>query len=77
MQQHEFQALVEWDATEQVWVTHVPSLNFLSDFGETREQALEHTRDAIMLYLESASELDLPIATKTSAELVTVDVAVS
>ncbi len=77
MQQHEFQVLLEWEPTDRVWVTYVPALNFLSDFGETREQALEHTREAILLYLESAAELALPVASETSAELVTLDVAVS
>ncbi len=77
MQQHAFQVLLEWEPSEQVWVTYVPALNFLSDFGETREQALEHTREAIALYLESAAELSLPVTSETSAELVTLDVAVS
>lgn len=77
MQQHAFQVLLEWDPTAQVWVTYVPALNFLSDFGDTREEALEHTREAIALYLESAAELNLPVAAETNAELVTLEVAVS
>jgi len=75
MRQHEFNVLIEWDPTDRVWVTYVPALNFLSDFGETREQALEHTREAILLYLESADDLDLPVAAVTNAEIVTLEVA--
>jgi predicted RNase H-like HicB family nuclease len=38
------------------WVTYVPALNFLSTFGDTRDDALEHTREAILLYLEGAED---------------------
>ena len=71
-----FDVVLEWDPDERVWVTYVPALNFLSDFGDTREEALEHTREAIALYLESADELDLPVLTETGAEVVTLEVAV-
>lgn len=72
-----FQVFLEWDAEEQVWVTYVPALNYLSDFGDTREEALANTRDAIALYLESARDLDLPVPIGADAELVQIDVAVS
>jgi predicted RNase H-like HicB family nuclease len=40
-----FKVLVEWDPEDHVWVTLVPSLDHLSTFGETREEALEQTRE--------------------------------
>jgi predicted RNase H-like HicB family nuclease len=52
MTQH-FQVMLEWDADEDVWVTYVPTLNGLSTFGETREEALSQTREAILGYLEA------------------------
>ena len=33
---------------------HVPTLNELSTFGGTREEALTNTREAILGYLEAA-----------------------
>jgi predicted RNase H-like HicB family nuclease len=45
-----FQVLLEWDPEDKVWVTYVPHLDFLSTFGDTREEALDHTREAILGY---------------------------
>jgi predicted RNase H-like HicB family nuclease len=53
MHQH-FHVLLEKDAETGAWVTWVPALNGLSTFGETREEALEQTREAILGYLEAA-----------------------
>ena len=55
-----FQVLLEWDPSARVWVTFVPSLGSLSTYGETREEALEQTREAILGYLEAASKEGLP-----------------
>ena len=68
--------IVEWDPADQAWTTYVPGLD-IADWGETREDALEHARAAIELCLASAAELDLPIPRHEQAELVqlTVDVA--
>jgi predicted RNase H-like HicB family nuclease len=48
--------LLEWDSEAQAWVTYAPSLNGLSTFGDTREEALANTREAILGYLEAAEE---------------------
>jgi predicted RNase H-like HicB family nuclease len=47
----QFQVLLEWDPEDEVRVTYVPHLDFLSTFGDTREESLEHTREATLLYL--------------------------
>ncbi|MEP7013626.1 MAG: type II toxin-antitoxin system HicB family antitoxin [Acidobacteriota bacterium] len=73
MTQH-FNVLLEWDAESEVWVTYVPTLNGLSTFGETREEALDQTREAILGYLEAAEKESLPIPSNT--ELVDLEVAV-
>ena len=49
----QFQVLLEWDSDDGVWVTYVPALDHLSTYGETREEALDHTREAILGYLEA------------------------
>ena len=49
-----FKVVLEWDPDEAVWVSYVPALNHLSTFGDTREEALAQTREAIIGYLEVA-----------------------
>ena len=72
-----FHVLLEWDAEDGVWVTYVPVLGYLSTFGETREEALANTKEAIVGYLEAAAKEGLAVPTEdTQAELVSVDVQV-
>ena len=61
MRKQHCQVLLEWDAESDVWVTYVPALNGLSTYGETREEALTHTREAILGYVEAAEKEQLPI----------------
>ena len=56
MDTRRFQVLLEWDAESKLWVTHVPALNHLSTYGESRTDALEQTREAILGYLETAAQ---------------------
>lgn len=56
-----FKVLLEWDADEQVWVTYVPTLGQLSTYGNTRDEALEQTREAIVGYLEAAVKEGIPL----------------
>lgn len=50
-----FQVLIEWDPDDAVWVTYVPELGHLSTYGDTGEEALAQTREAVMGYLEAAA----------------------
>ncbi len=75
MIQH-FQVLVEWDPEDEVWVTHVPALNTLSTFGDTREEALANTREAIEGYFEAAAKEGIAI-TDRQMELLDLEVAVA
>ena len=73
-----FKVLLEWDPDDKVWVTYVPALNYLSTFGETREEALENTREAIVGYVEAAAKEDIPVpSADTETELVDLEVAVA
>lgn len=56
-----FQVEIEWDPEDRVWVTYVPALGHLSTYGETREEALAQTRDAVLGYLETAAASDVPV----------------
>lgn len=49
-----FQVLLEWDPRPGRWVAHVPVLNNLVAGGETRDEALERTREAILAFYEEA-----------------------
>ncbi len=71
-----FQVLLEWDPEDEVWVTHVPALNALSTFGDTREEALANTREAIEGYLEAASKEGIPTPGDHQIELLDLEVAV-
>ena len=72
-----FKVLLEWDDQDQVWVTCVPALDYTSTFGETREEALANTREAILGYLEAAEKDGIFIPEEsTEAELVELEVAI-
>jgi predicted RNase H-like HicB family nuclease len=78
MSTRRFKVLLEWDAESQAWVTYVPALDHLSTFGETRDEALANTREAILGYLEAAQKEGIPVpAVDTKAELVDVEVALA
>ena len=44
-----------------MWITEVPSLPGCGSEGKTREEALENTKDAIQLWIDSATEDGEPI----------------
>ena len=71
-----FKVILEWDKDDSVWVTYVPALNFLSTFGETRETALEQTKDAIEGYLETARSEGVAIPQRES-EVIEIEVALA
>jgi antitoxin HicB len=58
MTNRRFQIVLEWDAEDGVWVTYVPALNYLSTYGDTREEALANTQEAIVGYFEAAAKID-------------------
>jgi predicted RNase H-like HicB family nuclease len=78
MTKRTFKVLIEWDAEEQVWLTSVPALDGLSTYGETREDAIKQTQEAILGYLEAAEREGLPVpAGSAEIELVDVEVAIA
>lgn len=68
--------MIEWDSEDEVWVTYVPSLGHLSTYGETREEAIAQTREAVLGYLEAAVKDGLPIpAEDNPSDVVEIEVA--
>ena len=71
-----FKVLLEWDAGDDVWVSYVPTLGYLSTYGDTREEALEQTREAILGYLEAAAKEGIPVPPpEAETEVVDLEVA--
>jgi len=42
-------------------VSHVPDLEDISTYGDTLEEAITQTREAILGYLETAAEQRIPL----------------
>lgn len=45
-------AIIEWDEEAQSYSATCPELNFVSSFGDTKQEAIEYLKDAINLMLE-------------------------
>jgi predicted RNase H-like HicB family nuclease len=56
-----FKIVLEWDSDDHVWVSHVPDLGGMSTYGDTLEEAVAQTREAILGYLETAAEQGLSL----------------
>ena len=70
--------VLERDPDSKLWVTYVPSLEFLSTFGSTREESLEKTHEAILGYLEAAAKKGIPVPVgHPDAEVVSLEISVA
>ena len=45
-------AVIEWDEEAQSYSATCPELNFISSFGDSKEDAIANLKDAIELMLE-------------------------
>jgi len=45
-------AILEWDEEVQSYSATCPELNFVSSYGDSREEAISNLKDAISLMLE-------------------------
>jgi predicted RNase H-like HicB family nuclease len=61
MRTHRFKVLLEWDDDNQEWVTYVPTLNFITSSGRTKEEALREAEKAIASYLVDAENEGLHV----------------
>ncbi|KPQ32816.1 MAG: hypothetical protein HLUCCA11_20475 [Phormidesmis priestleyi Ana] len=48
--------ILEWDEEAQAYSATCPELNFVSSFGESKEDAMTNLKDAIQLMLEPIPE---------------------
>ena len=49
-------AILEWDDEAQSYAATCPELNFVSSFGESRDEAIANLKEAIALMLEPIPE---------------------
>ncbi len=61
-------AVIEWDESAQSYSATCPELNFVSSFGDTKEQAIANLEDAIKLMLEPIPD-DLYLEDSTSEQI--------
>lgn len=61
-------AVIEWDEEAQSYSATCPELNFVSSFGDTKEDAIANLKDAIELMLEPIPD-DLYLANSTSEQV--------
>ena len=45
-------AVIEWDEEVQAYSATCPELNFVSSFGDNKEQAIDNLQEAIKLMLK-------------------------
>ncbi len=49
-------AIIEWDEESQAFSATCPELNFVSSFGDTKQEAIDNLQDAIKLMLEPIAD---------------------
>lgn len=49
-------AVIEWDEESQAYSATCPELNFVSSFGDTKNEAITNLKDAIQLMSEPISD---------------------
>ncbi len=59
--------VLEWDDEARAYSATCPELNFVSSFGENREEAIKNLKDAVQLMLEPIP--DHLLKTTESAEM--------
>jgi predicted RNase H-like HicB family nuclease len=55
-------AILEWDDEAQAYSATCPELNFVSSFGQSREEAIANLKEAIQLMLEPIPDEFLEMA---------------
>jgi predicted RNase H-like HicB family nuclease len=61
-------AVLEWDEEVKSYSATCPELNYVSSFGDNKEEAIANLKDAILLMLEPLP--DYLLTTKSQSEVV-------
>jgi predicted RNase H-like HicB family nuclease len=57
-----FKVILQFDPEDRAWVSYVPDLENISTYGDSEEEALAHTRELILGYLEAAAKEGILVA---------------
>jgi predicted RNase H-like HicB family nuclease len=55
-----YSVVLDWDEAEELFVVNVPALS-IGTYGETREEAIEKAKEAIIVTIEGLCEVGQPI----------------
>jgi predicted RNase H-like HicB family nuclease len=55
-----YSVMLDWDEAEELFVDTVPALS-IGTYGETREEAVEKAKEAIIVTIEGLREVGQPI----------------
>jgi antitoxin HicB len=55
-----YSIVLDWDEAEELFVVNVPALS-IGTYGETREEAIEKAKEAIIVTVEGLREIGQPI----------------
>ena len=70
----EYKIILEPDPEDGGYVAHCPALPGCYSQGDTREEAITNTREAIGAYVESLKKDGLPVPQDVDSEIVRVSV---
>lgn len=56
-----YEIIIYWDKEDEIYIAEVPELQGCLAHGDSYDKALEHVKDAIQLWLDTAREFGDPI----------------
>jgi len=61
MKESQYELIIFWDESDQIFVVDVPELPGCMAHGQTKSEAIAHAEAAIDLWIETAKEDGIPI----------------
>ncbi len=72
----EYKVILEPCVEDEGYIAHCPALPGCFSQGDTKKEAIENIKEAIMAYLESLEKDNLPIPKDVKAEILPVKVPI-
>ncbi len=61
MDKHKYEVIIYWSADDQAFIADIPELPGCVAHGESQESALANAKEAMQLWLDTATEFGDPI----------------
>ena len=58
---NKYEIIIYWSNEDEAFIAEVPELPGCAAYGSTQEEALQNTKDAIQLWIDTAKEFGDPI----------------